>query len=136
MKKFKSATGKPVRISLVEGGHTIVIPHDTWREVPAVFHDQAYANRCISDDMGALLADAAPAVGDPDAAIKTPAPDERAELIKAEMRRLVAEHAGDSEMFTNVGAPDANILSGNLDIPISAAERNVLWAEVELESGE
>lgn len=49
MKKFKSVSGEDVRIALMSG-HVFIIGKE-WQTLPEYAHADAYANKCISDDM-------------------------------------------------------------------------------------
>lgn len=48
-KKFKSALGTTIRVTLPNGGVALV--GNTWEELPPQYHAGAYAQGAISDDM-------------------------------------------------------------------------------------
>ena len=72
------------------------------------------------------------------AEVKTPPTgDERTVKIKETMRDMAAEAKADQskedDLLTTAGKPDANVLSSRASTPVKAAERNLLWDEVQYE---
>lgn len=50
-KDFKSPTGEPIRVVSFDLNHITIVPADTWKGIPDVLWQPAYAAGCISRDM-------------------------------------------------------------------------------------
>lgn len=120
VKKFKSMTDQEVRIALTSG-HSVVIPHDDWREIPKRFWSHAYALGCESEDMTDKV------IHNPDNL------DARKERIMLAIDSMVKAAEKDevvkAEIFTKAGSPDINKLSTKLGFSIKTQERDLLWEE-------
>ena len=127
MKRFKSTTGKPVRISLLDG-HTIIIGTE-WMDVHQRFHAQAYAGQCISEDMvkNAALDGVDPAVVN---TLNNVALQKNE--VESAIRKLVADNA--LEAFDAKGKPKSNILTDMVGFRVTNAVRDEVWYKVQ-ESG-
>lgn len=129
-------------------GHSIVIPAEG-RDVPEAFIDDAMkTGRVTMNRHGvARAANATAAVPTETVALKSggdeqppPAGDEapisadaKNELIKNAIK--AALEADDTSLFLKSGLPDARKLDAVVQMPVSAAERNRAWTELQAEAG-
>ena len=120
MKKFKSTIGNQVRLSLLSGHTALVGPE--WRELPELFHQEAYANGCVSDDMFKAQAMASIPVAKAEAIASN---GSREAKILKEIAAMV--EGNDLKDFTQSGAPDATILSTRVGERITSQKRNEMW---------
>lgn len=122
-KRFRSLSGEEVCLSLLSGHTARVGPE--WRPLPAIFHQEAYAKGCISDDMlqgipspgGQQALDLA--TGGAGGAMSA---QERMEKIEEVIKLMVSEN--NPEKFTAGGLPRADLVNDACGFTTSAEERN------------
>jgi len=122
-KRFRSLSGEEVCLSLLSGHVARVGPN--WRTLPPIFHQEAYAKGCISDDM--LQGVAAPGdqqaldliTGGTGGALSA---QERMEKIEEVIKQMVSEN--NPEKFTAGGLPRADLVNEACGFTTSAEERN------------
>jgi hypothetical protein len=128
-KRFRSLSGEEVVISLLSGHVARVGPE--WRPLPTIFHQDAYAKGCISDDM--LNGIPAPpgqqaldlSAGELGGALS---PQERMEKIEGVIRQMVSEN--NPEKFTTAGMPRAELVNEACGFTTSADERATALASI------
>lgn len=121
-KRFRSLSGEEVCLSLLSG-HAARVGTD-WRPLPEIFHQEAYARGCISDDM--LHGMAAPGgqqtfdlnSGGAGGALSA---QERMEKIEEVITQMVSEN--NPENFTTAGLPRADMVNEACGFTTSAEER-------------
>lgn len=120
MKKFKSTTGKPVRLALLSGHVGWV--NTEYEELHERFHTAAYSARCVSDDMTKNKALEDVSIAKVDALV------EKVELEKAIYSVFDKIVSGEIEnALTRSGAPDAQVVSTYIGERLSSQKRNELW---------
>lgn len=119
MKKFKSLSGEPVRIALLDGHVTYV--NSEFEDLDERFHSGAYSSGCVSDDMIKNQAAAAIPVKQAEAILALSNLDD---AILAEMKRIVDENDQDA---LGAHGPNAMKLSKVVGKPVSSHKRDELW---------
>lgn len=123
--KFRSPTPKPIKVDLLSG-HTAIVTEE-WRELPPIFHKEAIAQGCLSDNMtqegvNATIERAAPAF-------------DRLKVIKEAIIEMLEEGEEDPKRhesnFTGAGLPDLRILGARVGFRVDKAEMMSVWAELE-----
>jgi hypothetical protein len=115
-KKFRTLPGRgPVRIALTSGHETWVT--EEWEPLAPIFHREALADGCISEDMAKVLngLDAEPV------AATKPRADQIAEVI-AEML-----DANEPAYIDDHGKPVLSMLSDKLGFKVTAKERDTIF---------
>ena len=125
MKKFKSTTGQPVRVALIDG-HVAIIGTE-WTDLHERFHSQAYANMCISEDMikNAALDGLDPATVN---VINNVALQKNE--VEAAIRKLIEENQLDA-FDSKYGKPKSNILTDMVGFRVTNAVRDEVWYKVQ-----
>lgn len=121
MQKFKSNTGKPVRISQISGHITTVGVE--FAPLHERFHKEAYANGCISNDMVKSAAVDSIPTHVAEKIIKTATKQQR-------IMDIIREWVADNRLgnFSDAtGKPDARILTETLGEAVSSYERDEAW---------
>lgn len=115
--KFKARNGETVRITL-KSGHVAIIRHDEWRELPDIFHAEAYAKGCLSENMASEFSSLEKASDGVD----------RQQLIREAVQAMLDD--GNTDLFTEAGVPRTNKLSELLGFDVTAAERTAAFDAV------
>lgn len=136
--------GHSAHVALLTG-HAITIPPEG-RFVPEMFLTAAarVARQMTAEEIAAVApTDPQPEEQKPEdpkqqgiAAAKDPALEggiEKIERLKAVIRNAL--ESGDTSFMTAAGIPDARKLDKLLGEPVSAAERNQAWSELQIELG-
>ena len=121
MKRFKSTTGKPVRVFGGEG-HITIVP-TSWKELHERFHSQAYASGCISEDMikNESMSDVDPKV----VRVMNNIALQKNEIEDA-MRELVKKN--DLKAFGANGKPKSTNLTEMVGFRVTNPVRDEVWA--------
>jgi hypothetical protein len=122
-KKFRSASGSPIRIALLSGHITTV--GNEWASLSEVFWKDAYANGCVSEDMDVFkdierLQEAG--VIDQVQALQN---------LRGKVREAVDKclAEGNPENFTASKGPKAQYLNSAVGETVPAHVREEIWAE-------
>jgi hypothetical protein len=119
MKRFKSRSGKDVRIAQLSGH--IAIVGGEYADLHERFHSDAYSQGCVSEDM------------QKNTVLDSVSPQQVEDLLSksaldaailAEFKRIVDEN--DQDAMTKSG-PDARLLSTVVGQRISTQKRNAMW---------
>ncbi len=129
---MKSITGEPVHVGLISG-HSIVITPEG-RDVPPLLIGEvlksgkvATVERVHVGQDGAPSADALALIG-----AQQTAQGEKNARIKDAIKNAL--DAGDETFMSEKGIPDARKLDKLVGEPVSAAERDRAWAELQAEA--
>jgi hypothetical protein len=123
---FRSTTGEPVLVCLTAGGHSIsVTPDEAGTPLHPRFHRAAIMRACVPLSAEGLN-------------LNAPAPKktvEKDDLILAEIEKLVEQSDGNPDLlkdwFTNDGKPNASLIASRIGLPVTAADRDRVWATFE-----
>lgn len=121
--RFRSPTPLPIKVDLLSG-HTAIVSEE-WRELPPIFHKEAIALGCLTDNMSqegvnATIERAAPAF-------------DRLQVIKEAIIEMLKD--GGEQNFTGAGLPDLRILGSKVGFRVDKAEMMSVWAELEKSAG-
>jgi len=120
-KKFRSISGKDVQVALLSG-HVAMVGVE-WRPLPALFHQEAYARGCISDDMlSGIKGPDSMSGGSGNTALSD---EERKQKIESVIKSLV--DANNPESFTSTGLPRADVVNKECGFTTTAEERNAAF---------
>lgn len=127
MKRFKSTTGEPVRIAMIDG-HVTIVGTD-WTDIHERFHTQAYAGGCISEDMikNSAVNDIDPSVVN----VMNNVALQKNEVADA-IRKLVRDN--DLEAFDSKGKPKSTVISTMVGFRVTNAMRDEVWYKVQEDS--
>lgn len=124
MKRFKSTTGNDVYIAQTSGHCTIV--GTGWTDLHERFHNDAYANGCISEDMVKNNS-----MSDVDASVVNTMNNialQKNEVADA-IRKLVRDN--DLDSFDSKGKPKSPVLTGMVGFRVTNAVRDEVWYKVQ-----
>lgn len=124
MKRFKSTTGKPVRISTTEGHVTWV--ETSWTDLHQRFHSQAYANGCISEDM--IKNNSVNEVDPRVVNLLNNVALQKNEVEDA-IKKLLADNQLDA--FDSKGKPKSTILSEMVGFRVTNPVRDEVWYRIQ-----
>lgn len=111
--KFRTRKGK-VRLATTSGHVTWL--NEEWKELPELFHIEAWSSGCISEDMAAVLQGGGPSFE-----------ESRRENIIEAIREM--EKADDPSLFTDTGLPNLKKLREYAGFEVTSEERDDAWAE-------
>jgi hypothetical protein len=122
---FKSGTGKPELIALIAGGHSITVSDTEPTPLHPRFHRAAVMRGCVPLSTEGLL------LKEPDS---KPSAD-KDDLIYDEIEKMVTHSDGNPDLmkdwFTNDGKPIATLISSRIGLPVTASDRDRVWAKFE-----
>lgn len=113
--KFRTRSGS-IRLATTSGHITWLT--EEWRDLPEVFHAEAWASGCISEDMAQVLQGEEKPRGD---------------KVKAAISQMVKEGpVNDKNYWTEAGVPQLKKLREIAGFEVTASERDQAWAEHQL----
>ena len=122
-KKFRSASGTPVRVALLTGHITTV--GNEWASLTEVFWRDAYANGCVSEDMDVFKD--IEKLQDAGVIDKVQALQALREKVRTAVDKCLTE--GDPENFTTNNGPKAQYLNKEVGETVPPQVREEIWGE-------
>ena len=119
--KFRSGTDKDVQINLDSGYSATVTPE--WCEIHPMFHRDAIALGCITDNMTAEAIALHHKVGD----LNAPMLDRKAK-IRDVLHAMILD--GDQDDFTQSGHPDLRKVRSRVGFGVERDEMLAVWNEI------
>jgi len=129
MKRFKSTTGEDVRIALLSG-HVFLVGSE-WKDLPEFAWSDAYAQRCISEDM---------ITGNGSVGVTTEvmAKMDHIALAKEEIKGAILEamEEGNESFFNKMnGVPKVSAISEKLGKKANQQYVREVWYRIQDETG-
>lgn len=122
-KRFRSASGSPVRLALLSGHVTIV--GTEWVSLGEVFWREAYANGCVSDDMEVFQD--IEKLQDAGVIDKVQALQVLRDKVRSAVDKCLEE--GNPDNFTANKGPKAQYLNAEVGETVPANIREEIWNE-------
>jgi hypothetical protein len=126
--KFKSVTGSDVQINLLSG-HSGTVFANEWTELHPMFHREALALGCVTDNMSAE-AIAASELPSPEAAAQ--ASLVRTSKIRDAIEAMILD--GDKADFTQSGMPSLTKLGKRAGFGVERTEMEAIWKQIEADN--
>jgi hypothetical protein len=122
-KKFRSASGTPVRLALLSGHVTTV--GEEWASLQEVFWKDAYANGCVSEDMDVFKD--IERLQDAGVVDKVQALQNLRDRVRTAVDKCLEE--GNPENFTANKGPKAQYLNAEVGETVPPHVREEIWLE-------
>lgn len=122
--KFRTRKGS-LRLATTLGHVTHLT--EEWKELPEIFHAEAYANGCISDEMAEVLAKDG-SLDESKVDVDQSPEQTRMDSVRAAVKEMNDAREVDG-MFTDSGLPNLRRLREIAGFEVTAEERDTAWNE-------